>query len=296
MVRSLTNRGMPKPFAILIAVVLALYFVPFVADPVGAAAVGDFEVDGNQVHESAEDWKDLAPTGAGVLTARPDAGGKTNRTRTTFLDNTSGGQDATVSGSNNKENPPGGSQWPSWGWTDTGNATGKSDYGRVAAYSYVKQVSGTDHVFLVLGFDRGSNVGGNATANYYFELNQKPRTDGNTSNPNPNRTTGDVRITINDQGNGVFSAPEVEVWTATSPIAGSWGPTTVNNPTYDVKANSTGAISDLAPWWTSVNAVNGTIDQEGFIEAALDLTSFGAVLGCPSTGFSTLNGRSSTGA
>ena len=37
MVRSLTKRGMPKPFAILIAALLALYFVPLGALPASAA-------------------------------------------------------------------------------------------------------------------------------------------------------------------------------------------------------------------------------------------------------------------
>src|SRR4051812_2918406 len=37
MVRSMTKRGMPKPFAILIAALLALYFVPLGALPASAA-------------------------------------------------------------------------------------------------------------------------------------------------------------------------------------------------------------------------------------------------------------------
>jgi Domain of unknown function (DUF5979) len=41
MVRSLTKRGMPKPFAILIAVLMALYFVPFSALSSASAAAGD---------------------------------------------------------------------------------------------------------------------------------------------------------------------------------------------------------------------------------------------------------------
>ena len=37
MVRSLSTRGMPKPFAILIVALLALYFVPFNALPASAS-------------------------------------------------------------------------------------------------------------------------------------------------------------------------------------------------------------------------------------------------------------------
>ena len=105
--------------------------MPLTALPASAATVGGFEIDGNQTHEAAEDWKDLTSAGDGVKTPLADTADKRNRTLTTFLDNTTGGQDDTVAGSNNKEDPPGGSQWPGWSWTDTGNATGKSDYGRV---------------------------------------------------------------------------------------------------------------------------------------------------------------------
>jgi uncharacterized repeat protein (TIGR01451 family)/fimbrial isopeptide formation D2 family protein len=289
----MTKRGMPKPFAILIAVLMALYFVPLGALSAHAATTG-FEIDGNQVNNGAEDWKDLPAPTDGVATDLPDTADKTNRVLTTFLDNTVGGQDSTYAGANNKENA--GSQWPNWTFTDTGNVAGKSDYGRLAAYSYVSQVGGVDHVFLNLGFDRGSNKGGTATDNYYFELNQLPQ--DNPNNINPKRTTGDIRITINDQGSSVFDPPVVQMWTATSATTGSWGPVTGNNPSYSIAANSSAPISDLASWWVSsnTNGVTHTIDTEGFLEASLDLTSFGAVLGCPSTGFSTLNGRSSTGA
>ena len=45
MVRSMTTRGMPKPFAILIAALLALYFVPLGALPAQAVGIGGFEID-----------------------------------------------------------------------------------------------------------------------------------------------------------------------------------------------------------------------------------------------------------
>ena len=96
MVRSLSKRGMPKPFAILVAALLALYFVPLNALP-ASATVPNFEIDGNQVHNSGEDWKDLTPG------SMPDSGSKTNRSLTTFVDNsTDTGADVTVFGSNNR--------------------------------------------------------------------------------------------------------------------------------------------------------------------------------------------------
>ena len=276
MVRSMTKRGMPKPFAILIAVLMALYFVPLGALP-ASATTPSFEIDGNQVHNSAEDWADL------TVGNMPDSGGKTNRVLSTILDNTVGGQDATTFGANNKEEGNGGIQWPNWVQTNGGNATGKSDYGRLASYSYVEN----GHVFLALAFDRGSNSGGTATDDYYFELNQANQ---GGSNPNPIRTDGDVRIKLDDQGSGSFTA-SVQTWNNTTK---AWvaAPSTGD---YTIKANS-GPIGSLASWWTpSPNVTAGIISTEGFVETALDLTSFGVVLGCPSTGFNTLNGRSTTG-
>jgi uncharacterized repeat protein (TIGR01451 family) len=287
MVRSITKRGMPKPFAILIAVLMALYFVPFSALNSANATTPNFEIDGNQVSNGAEDWADLTPTPSGDLA---DSGGKTNRHLVTFVDNTTvTGQDDTLFGSNNKEEGTGGLQWPHWSPTDNGNATGKSDFGRLAFYSYVED----NHVFFVLGFDRGSNVGGTATDDYYFELNQKAQ-DLDTD-PNPVRTDGDVRIKLDDQGAGNITA-SLQTWDSSANNGdGGWvaAPSSGN---YETASNSGGAIGDLAPWWTGLNVnANGTIDKEGFVEASFDLSSFNVVLGCPSTGFSTVNGRSTTG-
>ena len=78
MFRSMTKHGMPKPFAILIAALLALYFVPFNALP-ASAAVPNFEIDGNQVSNGGEDWASLTPG------AMADSGTKTNRSLTTFV-------------------------------------------------------------------------------------------------------------------------------------------------------------------------------------------------------------------
>src|SRR5688500_6059640 len=106
--RSMSKRGMPRVLAILIAALLALYFVPFVAMPANAVTP-NFEIDGNQTHESAEDWEDLTP---GTM---PDTATKTHRELVTFVDNSSEtGADETVFGENNKEDAPGGVQWPNW--------------------------------------------------------------------------------------------------------------------------------------------------------------------------------------
>ena len=84
------------------------------------------------------------------------------------------------------------------------------------------------------------------------------------------------------------SPPRSSAGTATTWVAAP------NAGDYVIKAND-GTISSLASWWTGLNVNRGSITPEGFIETSLDLTSFGVVLGCPSTGFHTLNGRSTTG-
>jgi len=93
MVRSLSTRGLPKPLAILIAALLALYIVPLNALPASAATVGGFEIEGNLVDDSAADppidWFDLNPGDPGFNT------GVDNTTAT--------GQDDTVFSGSSKE-------------------------------------------------------------------------------------------------------------------------------------------------------------------------------------------------
>src|SRR4029078_5149644 len=106
MVRSVSKRGMPKPFAILIAALLALYFVPLGALPASAQTVGGFEIDGNLDARSAGDAPPArAPAPAAAAAAPPidwaaltpgDAGFATD------VDHTVGGQDATTFGSGSK--------------------------------------------------------------------------------------------------------------------------------------------------------------------------------------------------
>ena len=58
-------------------------------------------------------------------------------------------------------------------------------------------------MWFFFGFDRGFGTG---TAKYAFELNQL--TQSPTTDPNPDRSQGDVRLVIYDQGNGVVTLTE----------------------------------------------------------------------------------------
>jgi hypothetical protein len=288
------RRGLPKPFAILVAVLLALYFVPLNALPAAADEVGGFEIEGDLVDSpvgGAIDW-------ATVNTASPAFA--------TGVDNVNDtGQDTTTFQGASKEfnlqNEAGG--WPGWQFGN-GNATGKSDFGRWATYT---NTDPSNHVWFFLGFDRGFGTG---AAEYAFALNQIIQNP--TTQANPTRSQGDLRLIVFDQGNGVITLtadaqnPDVGLykWVDPDQAAGGVAEDTndsghwvkVQNAGTFVGASNTGADPVAVPsWWTGGNVVNGTLTKDTFLEFGIDLTSFGAVLGCPSRGFTAANARSVTG-
>jgi hypothetical protein len=289
MVRSLSKRGMPKPFAILIVALLALYFVPLNALPASAVTVGGFEIEGNLADDATPgiDWATVDTTSASFSTA---------------VDHTTGGQDDTVFGGGSKEYNDGGQNgWPGWDFGG-GNAPGKSDFGRWATYT---NSDANNHLWLFLGFDRDAAQG---TAKYAFELNQVMQADPN--NANPTRSQGDLKFIIWDQGNGALTLTgdamntDVGLYRWIDPdqqAAGVAVDTDKDGHWVKVGANGTfvGAINTAAvtvpSWWTSGNVTQGSIGADQFGEFGVDLTSFGAVLGCPSQGFTAANARSITG-
>jgi hypothetical protein len=290
----MTKRGMPKPFAILIAGLLALYFVPFGALPANAQTVGGFEIDGNLADDATPgiDWATVDTSSLSFSTA---------------VDHTTGGQDDTTFGGGSKEYNDGGQNgWPAWVFGG-GNAPGKSDFGRWATYT---NSDANNHEWLFLGFDRDFAQG---TAKYAFELNQVMQPD--PDNPNPTRSQGDLKFIIWDQGNGALTltgdAMNTDVglykWVdpdqAAAGVAvdtdqdGHWLKV-VANGTF-VGAVNTGTVT-VPSWWTSRNvttdpALGQVLTVDKFGEFGVDLTSFGAVLGCPSHGFAAANARSITG-
>jgi hypothetical protein len=208
MVRSLSKRGMPKPFAILIVALLALYFVPLNALPASAVTLGGFEIEGNLADDAAPgiDWASVNTSSTSFSTA---------------VDHTTGSQDDTVFGGGSKEYDDGGQNgWPGWVFGG-GNAPGKSDFGRWATYT---NSDANNHLWLFLGFDRDFAQG---TAKYAFELNQVMQADPN--NANPTRSQGDLKFIIWDQGNGAASTAgstrtsrrRVSRWTPTRTATGS---------------------------------------------------------------------------
>ena len=290
MVRTLASaRRLPRPVAVLLSIALAVFFVPFtLAGTASAQVVGNFEIDGNLVDDAVAgiDWASLSPGDAGFATD---------------VDHTTGTQDDTAFGGGSKEYNDGGQNgWPTWVYGG-GNVAGKSDFGRWATYT--QTIGG--HVWLDLGFDRDFSQG---TAKYAFELNQIIQS--NTSNANPTRSQGDLRFIVWDQGNGSITLTgdaqntDVGLYKWVDPDQGANGTAEdTNHNGHWVKDNSNGTFVgavnsttvSVPSWWTSLNVKSGGLAADTFVEFGVDLTSFGAVLGCPSSGFAAVNARSITG-
>lgn len=295
MLRSPALGASRRPLAMVTAVLLSLFWLSAgpLAAPASAATVGGFEIEGNLVDDptAGVDWSSLKPGDPGFSTS---------------VDNTtcSGQDDTTFKGASKEYNLLGESgAWPTWEF-GSGNAAGKTDFGRWATYS---TVSADQHVWLNLGFDRGSGTG---TGKYVFELNQI--TQDNANNPNPVRSQGDVRLVVFDQGNGLLTlAPTLDgknpdvglyIWDDPDQPAGGVAEDTDNDGSW-VRSTLTGTFVGAAnttavtvpSWWTGCNVDSGSIETDQFAEFAIDLTSFGAVVGCPSAGFTTANARSITG-
>jgi hypothetical protein len=273
---------------------LALYFVPLGALPANADTVGGFEIEGNLADDATPgiDWATVDTSSASFSTA---------------VDHTTGGQDDTTFGGGSKEYNDGlNNGWPTWAFGG-GNAPGKSDFGRWATYT---NTDASNHVWLFLGFDRDFAQG---TAKYAFELNQVMQDD--PDNPNPTRSQGDLKFIIWDQGNGALTLTgdamntDVGLYTWVDPdqaadgVAvdanqnGHWAKDS-SNGTF-VGAVNTSTVT-VPSWWTSRNVTTDptlgeVLTSDKFGEFGVDLTSFGAVLGCPSQGFAAANARSITG-
>lgn len=263
MVRSLTKRGMPKPFAILVAALLALYFVPLNALPAGANAsdnttFGGFEMDGNFYEGFANTTTATGPTGDPV-----DWGSTDIKTQVDVVPDPLAASDPTVYANGSKED-----DLSSWADEASAQAPGKGDIGNL--YVYDRLYSGDQYLFLA--FERESSSG---TVTYWLELNQKPNTTNVNNAVVPNRTLGDIRIAITQDGNGSFKISSVKKWNGSS-----FQDVTLPAGSFELRVNdSTVSIGDL-PKWTNVSR-----PAKYFVEASFNLSKLGVDLECPSTGF-----------
>jgi hypothetical protein len=194
-----------------------------------------------------------------------------------------GGQPAGSDGFNDLTQFTQGAKENNWPWNagevnpNSPTAGNALDIGNV--YAFTQTVGG--HVYTYFGYERNSTTG---SAAYYVELNQRPNTPTGSllPGPVPNRTTGDLRLVLNQTGSTLIQLVEADTWLSTGPTTGSW----VKFPS---TAGFTGAINQ-----NTVPNLSGTLLNAGsFAEVAIDLTTLFPPAGC-SGNFGTVNLRSAS--
>jgi hypothetical protein len=159
----------------------------------------------------------------------------------------------------------------------------KSDLTRFYEASEVLPVSGSDHVFLYLAWER-SNVLGNA--NMDFEINKTGTPCLDSTGPFPvkctiNRTNGDILVTYDFGGSGTPTIG-LRTWNGSS-----WQTST---GVVSESAVNSGTVTD-----THLPSGSQSLVANTFGEAAIDLTASGLATGCGFSNATTfLKSRSSS--
>ncbi|MBD8023807.1 SpaA isopeptide-forming pilin-related protein [Microbacterium gallinarum] len=213
--------------------------------PVAGSPVAGFEIDGNLCLDGVgtKDWA------------------------------TVGGQPVANDGYDDATQFTGGASESNWPWSasqiaGSGVATGQSDIGNV--YAYTQTVSG--NVYAYLGFERDATTG---TIGYYVELNQKTNSFG----PVPNRTVGDLRLVIEQNGNITILLVGADTWDGTKWVS---------------LGSLAGFVGQTAQG--DVDNLSGAVLQKGsFAEVAINLTALFGEKGCSGT-YGVLNIRSNSSA
>ena len=213
------------------------------------SVIGNFEIDGNLCSNLVDDWtSELSGPTAYDGTGDP----------TQFTE---------------------GASELNWPWTSNqtqgvNTAGDKSDVDNV----YALQRTIGNQVYAYLGFERDK---GNGTVQYVVELNALANTS--PTSPSPQRSTGDLRLLVNQGGNNNLELTRADVWTSTGPTSGSWS-----------ALPSTAGFTGLANNGTIKNfAGTDNLEKGIFAEFALNLTALFGETDC-SGNYGTLNIRSSS--
>lgn|GEM_PF-6595287 len=214
----------------------------------GNSVIGNFEIDGNLCSNLVDDWTT-------TLTGPTANDGVSDSTQ--FTNGVSEGD------------------WP-WSTSQTSgvNTAGdKSDVHNV----YALQRTVGNQVYAYLGFERAT---GNGTAQLVVELNALGNSP--STSPSPQRSTGDLRLLVNQNGQNDLVLTRADVWASTGTTSGTWN-ALPNLAGFTGKANN-GIIKNFA----------GTANLEKglFAEFALNLTALFGQADC-SGNYGTLNIRSS---
>lgn len=170
----------------------------------------------------------------------------------------------------------------SWPWTanqtqtpNSSPASGQADIGRNYAYS----TTSDGHVFAFLGFERGQDGGTTGTIRYIVELNAEKNDP--VVIPNPVRTDGDLRLSIEQRNNEPLRLAHAYLWDDSTdkwveqddPLSGFVGATNI----------------------VPIAGFDGTstIPVRGFAEIGVDLTALFGEATCTGN-YGTLNLRSSS--
>ncbi|WP_162605512.1 MSCRAMM family protein [Jiangella ureilytica] len=212
-----------------------------VANSSGNHLVGGFEIDGNFYEGFANGTTATGPGGDpvdwGSADIYPDG--------VDVVGDPLGSTDETVFDRGSKEN-----DLASWNDDGSAAAPGKGDLGRV----YVTdRVAGGDQ-YLFVGFERGTD---NGTVRWYVELNQRPNTVNDEDTAIPDRTIGDLRVTLFNLGSRPIRVDALERWRGDG-----W-----------VSAGATSAVTVLAnDSDVSTSSDESPLATEQFVELAFDVT------------------------
>ena len=202
MLRALSSRRFPQPLALLVSLALALFWVVAVplapADAVGST--GGFEIDGD---------KPDSPAGGPVDWGTPPASLET-------VSDPIGATDTTVYSNGSKEDTP-----SSWTVNESAGAPSAGDIGK----SYLANGYVDGSFWLYYAFDRADSNGSIA---YSLELNQLSNTTNAQGVEVPQRSTGDLLFSIEQQGSGAFTVTALLRWES-----GTWKTYTIPAAAFD---------------------------------------------------------------
>lgn len=170
-----------------------------------------------------------------------------------------------------------------WGYVNAAGPNAKTDFKHIMAHAEVVGNS----AFAYLGAERMVN---NGTMVVDFELNKKPFKQFSTGPAKPDRSNGDLLISLEYSNGG--TNPVVTIYRMANVV------TTANGQTNDfVAVNDADTISAVRSATNFVDLTDSgfgyTVPSFDFAEASVDLSKIGVTTGCP--GFSTGHIRSRTG-
>lgn len=239
--------------AAVTAVVAAMVLVP--VPSADAAPLGGFEIDGNLSADGSGsiDWVSL------------------------------GGSACVIDGVNDATGYKGSETDPVSTWERDSVPNGKTDIVAIQTHSLVD--AGSGHQWTYVGIQRATTDG---STYFSYEYNQQPNVLSTPRNgPRasvPDRTTGDLLLQFEQQGNGQNEELGKIVVTAMDRwLDGRWVSQTIVPSAISGRSNSAASAGLCG----QAQAVPGA-----FMEVALDLTALGMEPGCVSDGFGTFNVRS----